>query len=144
LIFKKSLYAKNQKRRIPCNLMLKFLSTKKFGICRIPRLGTGRLKNDIGHVTHQSIIICIKMKKICTFRGRKAKISLQSPKSEFGVHRPEILYGARKTILLEAKKAKIGSMKLGSKIRLVVWYIHRSEILYGARKTILLEVKRRK
>jgi hypothetical protein len=35
--------------------MLSVLSPKKFGIRRIPRLGTGRLKNEIGHVTHQSI-----------------------------------------------------------------------------------------
>jgi hypothetical protein len=56
-----------------------------------------------------------------TFRGQKVKISLQSPKTEFGaqnqygrviypmdiIHRPVILYGARKTILLQAKRTKI-------------------------------------
>jgi hypothetical protein len=31
------------------------LSPKKIGIHRIPMLGTMRLKNEIGHVTHQSI-----------------------------------------------------------------------------------------
>jgi hypothetical protein len=49
-----------QKHRILCDLMLSVLSPKVFGIRRIPRLGTGGLKNEIVHVTdHQSIRICI-------------------------------------------------------------------------------------
>jgi hypothetical protein len=61
-----------------------------------------------------------------TFRGQKVKISLQSPKTEFGaqnqygrviypmdiIHRPVILYGARKTIFSEVKKAKISLQNL--------------------------------
>jgi hypothetical protein len=52
---KLSKISKILKRRMLCNLMLSVLSPKKFGVRRIPRLGTGRLKNEIGHVTHQSI-----------------------------------------------------------------------------------------
>jgi hypothetical protein len=59
--------------------MLSVLSPKNFGIRRIPRLGTGRLKNEIGHVTHQSIGNFIYMKKIYTFRGQKGEIRLPEP-----------------------------------------------------------------
>jgi hypothetical protein len=55
--------------------MLSVLNPKKIGIRRKPRLGTERLKNEIGHVTHQSIGNFIQMKKIYTFGGQKVKNS---------------------------------------------------------------------
>jgi hypothetical protein len=47
-------------------------------------------------------------KVIDTFGVKKVKINPQSPKTEFGLENQYgILYGARKNILLEVKKAKI-------------------------------------
>jgi hypothetical protein len=94
-------------------------------------------------------------KKTILLEVKKAKISLQDQKPEFGpqnsmvvwhIHRSGILYGARKTIILEVKKAKISlqdqKTEFGAQNQLVVWHIHRSGILFGARKTILLVVKK--
>jgi hypothetical protein len=61
--------------------MLSFFSPKKIGICWISRLSTGELKNEIGHVTHQSIGNFIKMKKVYTFRGPKSKNRSPQPKN---------------------------------------------------------------
>jgi hypothetical protein len=61
--------------------MLSVLSPK-FGIRRKPRLGTERLKNEIGHVTHQSIGNFIQMKKIYTFGGQKVKNRPPEPKNQ--------------------------------------------------------------
>jgi hypothetical protein len=61
--------------------MLSVLSLKKFGIRQKPRLGTERLKNEIGHVTHQSIRNFIQMKKIYTFGPPEPKNGVWGPKS---------------------------------------------------------------
>jgi hypothetical protein len=47
---------KNLKTQLFCNLMMGVLSPK-FGIRQIPRLGTGRLKIEIRHVTHRKVCI---------------------------------------------------------------------------------------
>jgi hypothetical protein len=64
-----------------CNLMLSVLSPKKFGVRRIPRLGTGRLRNEIGHVTHQSIGNFTWSKKKYTFGGQKCENRPSEPKN---------------------------------------------------------------
>jgi hypothetical protein len=78
--------------------MLSVLSPKKFGIRRIPRLGNEGLKNEIGHVTHQSIGNFIWMKKIYTFGGQKGKKGPQSPKTEFGAQhqKDRVIYTGKK------------------------------------------------
>jgi hypothetical protein len=68
--------------------VLSVLSPKKFGIRRIPRLGTERLKNEIDHVTNQSIGNFIQMKKIYTFRGRKGKNRPPEPKNGIWGQKP--------------------------------------------------------
>jgi hypothetical protein len=56
-------------------------------IPKIPKLGTGRLKNEIGHVTHQSIGNFVK--KIFTFRGQKGKNRPPEPKN--GIWVPKLV-----------------------------------------------------
>jgi hypothetical protein len=125
--------------------MLSVLSPKKFGIRRIPRLGTEGLKNEIGHV----------MKKIYTFKGQKYAPRAQKrnlgPKISmvvWYVHRSGVLHGTWKNILLGVKKAKIGPQSqkrnLGPKISMVVWYIHWTGILHGVRKNLLYRVEKAK
>jgi hypothetical protein len=66
--------------------MLSVLSPKKFGIRRIPRLGTEGLKNEIGHV----------MKKIYTFKGQKGKKTPPEPKN--GIWRPKSVWSCDMSI----------------------------------------------
>jgi hypothetical protein len=70
--------------------MLRVLNPKKIGIRWSPRLGTERLKIEIGHVTHQSIENFIKMKKIYTFGGQKGKNKPSEPKN--GIYGPKSLW----------------------------------------------------
>jgi hypothetical protein len=74
--------------------MLSVLSPKKFGIRRIPRLGTGRLKNEISHVTHHS--------KIYTFRGQKGKNRTLEPKN--GIWGPKSVWSCDISIDQEFNK----------------------------------------
>jgi hypothetical protein len=51
--------------------MVSVHSSKNFGVRRIPRLGTGGLEMNLGHVTHQSIGNFVWIKKIYTFICQK-------------------------------------------------------------------------
>jgi hypothetical protein len=78
-------YAKFHYNRIS-SLRIEDKQTNKhtcFYYHRIPTLGSGGLKNEIGYVTHQSIGNFIYMKKIYTFRGPKGKNWPQSLNMEF-------------------------------------------------------------
>jgi hypothetical protein len=52
--------------------MLLVLSSKAFRTRQIHRLGAARLKNELGHVTHQPIVNFVYMKEIA-FEGQKGK-----------------------------------------------------------------------
>jgi hypothetical protein len=71
--------------------MLSVLSPKKFGIRQIPRLGTERLKNEIGHVTHQSIGNFIYMKKIYKIYLRQ-KGKNRPPEPKNGIWGPKSVW----------------------------------------------------
>jgi hypothetical protein len=59
--------------------MLLVLSSKTFRTRQIHRLGAARLKNELGHVTHQPIVNFVNMKKIA-FEGQKGKNKASQPK----------------------------------------------------------------
>jgi hypothetical protein len=100
---------------------------------KVPRLGTGRLKNEIGHVTHQASVdrkFCID-EEIYTFRGQNGKN--RSPEPKNGSWGPKSIWSCdisidrefhmeQEKIYFWGSKTEFGAQKrnLGPKISMIV------------------------